>query len=180
MTMATPSRPHQALASNRSSSWPALAMGLGLGGFVDGIVLHEILQRHHMVSSTDGNPLTTLEGLKANTTADGFFHVGTWLLVLLGILGMLRLWRSGRPAPSGTSTLGLLLAGWGVFNLVEGVVDHMILACTTSETILGVRPPGTSGSWCSGPSCSRSGSRCTASGTARAPEPGVSRVPACS
>ncbi len=40
---------------------------------------------------------------------------------------MLTLWRSGRPAPPWRSTVGLLLAGWGLFNLVEGVIDHMVL-----------------------------------------------------
>ncbi len=28
-----------------------VAPGVGLGGFFDGIVLHQILQRHHMFSS---------------------------------------------------------------------------------------------------------------------------------
>ena len=37
-----------------------LLYGLGLGGFVDGIVLHQILQWHHMVSDVDGIPQTRL------------------------------------------------------------------------------------------------------------------------
>lgn len=32
---------------------PGVLLGLGLGGFVDGILLHQILQRHHMLSSTN-------------------------------------------------------------------------------------------------------------------------------
>jgi len=102
-------------------------MGLGLGGFVDGIVLHQILQWHHMISDAAGAPLSTVDGLRANTTADGLFHAATWLLVVSGVLGMVSLWRSGRPAPTWSSTIGLLLAGWGVFNLVEGVVNHLVL-----------------------------------------------------
>ncbi len=31
---------------------PATILGVGLGGFVDGIVLHQVLQWHHMLSST--------------------------------------------------------------------------------------------------------------------------------
>jgi uncharacterized membrane protein len=56
-------------------------MGLGLGGFVDGIVLHQVLQWHHMLTSTGGHPMSTVAGLEANTLADGFFHVATWLLI---------------------------------------------------------------------------------------------------
>ncbi len=126
-TPATPTRTPRPDAPARPSNWPAVVMGLGLGGFVDGIVLHQILQWHHMVSDTDGNPVTSVERLNANTLADSLFHAVTWLLVLAAILGMVALWRSGRTAPPWRSTVGLLLVGWGLFNLVEGVVDHMLL-----------------------------------------------------
>src|SRR4051794_35429080 len=32
---------------------PGTILGVGLGGFVDGILLHQILQWHHMLTSTD-------------------------------------------------------------------------------------------------------------------------------
>lgn len=111
----------------RPSRWPGLLMGLGFGGFIDGIVLHQILQWHHMVSATDGNPVTTLEGLEANTLADGFFHLATWAFVLLGSLGLVAAWQRGRRAPSWRFHVGLLLVGWGIFNLVEGLIDHHLL-----------------------------------------------------
>lgn len=102
-------------------------MGLGLGGFVDGVLLHQVLQWHHMVSDIHGQEPTTLAGLEVNTMADGFFHVVTWLFVLVGSLLLVDAWRQGRLAPSWSFHLGLLLAGWGVFNLVEGVIDHQVL-----------------------------------------------------
>ena len=99
--------------------------GLGFGGFVDGILLHQILQWHHMVSHQEAP--TTLAGLELNTLADGFFHVATWVLVLAGSVVTLRSWQQGRLAPSWSFHVGLLLVGWGVFNLVEGIVDHHLL-----------------------------------------------------
>jgi len=105
----------------------ALVLGLGLGGFVDGIVLHQVLQWHHMLTSTQGHPPTTVAGLEANTLADGLFHVATWLLVAAGCWGLWRAWQEGRPAPSRRELLGLVLAGWGIFNGVEGAVDHLLL-----------------------------------------------------
>ncbi len=104
-----------------------LLLGLGLGGFVDGIVLHQILQWHHMVSDVAGQEPTTLAGLEVNTLADGFFHLATWVLVVGGTVLLLRDWRSGRVAPNARFHLGLVLAGWGVFNVVEGVVNHQLL-----------------------------------------------------
>jgi uncharacterized membrane protein len=104
-----------------------LLYGLALGGFVDGIVLHQILQWHHMVSSVDDYPMTTLAGLQVNTLADGFFHVVTWLLVVAGSVTSIVGWRQGRLAPSWSFHAGLVLTGWGVFNVVEGLVDHHLL-----------------------------------------------------
>jgi len=104
-----------------------LLYGLGLGGFLDGIVLHQILQWHHMVSDVDDHPVTTVAGLEANTLADGFFHLATWVFVLAGSVSAIVSWRQGRRAPSWGFHVGLVLVGWGVFNLVEGVVDHHLL-----------------------------------------------------
>lgn len=106
---------------------PGILLGLGFGGFVDGIVLHEILQWHHMVSSVDKFPTTTLAGVEGNVVADGFFHVATWLLVMAGTTMTVVAWRQGRLAPSWSFHWGLLLAGWGIFNVVEGLVDHQLL-----------------------------------------------------
>ncbi len=106
---------------------PGFLLGVGLGGFVDGIVLHQILQWHHMVSSVDGRDPGTLAGLEANTVADGFFHLGTWLAAVAGMVTALIAWRQGRIAPNWSFHLGLVVAGWGLFNLVEGLVDHQIL-----------------------------------------------------
>jgi uncharacterized membrane protein len=106
---------------------PGLLLGVGLGGFIDGIVIHQLLQWHHMISHTDDHPVDTVAGLEANTLADGFFHVGTWVLVALGMLLMLRSWQQGRLAPNFRFQAGLLLAGWGIFNLVEGLINHQFL-----------------------------------------------------
>jgi uncharacterized membrane protein len=104
---------------------PGLLFGLGLGGFIDGIVLHQILQWHHMLSA-ERSP-ATLAGLEVNTVADGFFHLGTWLLVVAASITSISAWRQGRLAPNVSFHGGLLLAGWGIFDVVEGLVDHQIL-----------------------------------------------------
>jgi uncharacterized membrane protein len=102
-----------------------LLFGLGLGGFIDGIVLHQILQWHHMVSAE--RPPTTLAGLQVNTVADGFFHLATWLLVVAASITSITAWRRGRLAPRFSFHGGLVLAGWGIFNVVEGLIDHQLL-----------------------------------------------------
>lgn len=106
---------------------PALILGLGLGSFLDGILLHQVLQWHHMLSDTGDHPVDTLAGLETNTLADGFFHLATWLLVAAGLVLTVRAWRRRLPAPPSRAQLGALLAGWGIFNVVEGLVDHLVL-----------------------------------------------------
>ena len=102
-------------------------MGIGFGGFVDGIVLHQILQWHHLLTDAGDFPMDTVAGLQDNTLADGLFHAATWIFLLIGTLAAVHAWQRRRLAPPWRTHVGLLLAGWGAFNLVEGLVDHQIL-----------------------------------------------------
>ena len=106
---------------------PGLLLGVGLGGFIDGIVLHQILQWHHLLSATDEHPVDTVAGLEVNTLADGFFHLGTWVAVVTGTALALRARQRDRLAAGWRFQVGLLLAGWGLFNVVEGVINHHLL-----------------------------------------------------
>ena len=106
---------------------PGFVMGLGLGGLLDGVVLHQIFQWHHMLTGTADQPATTVAGLEANTLADGFFHLGTWVLITAGMVLTVRAWQRGELAPPWRLHLGALLAGWGAFNVVEGLIDHQLL-----------------------------------------------------
>ena len=103
----------------------SILLGIGLGGFVDGIVLHQILQWHHLVSvpySPDSVP-----NLQINTFWDGLFHAATWVATAVGLA---LLWRASRTPGVLWSTrafVGSMAVGWGLFNLVEGIVDHHLL-----------------------------------------------------
>jgi len=114
-----------------------ILLGLGLGGFFDGIVLHQILQWHHMVSAqTDPN---VIRGLQLNVMMDGFFHAVTYVFTVAGIALLWRAWRNPSVLPSGRTLFGSAVLGWGTFNLVEGLVNHQLLG------IHHVRPDGPGG-----------------------------------
>jgi uncharacterized membrane protein len=92
---------------------PGILLGIGLGGFVDGILLHQILQWHHVLSSEGGYPRTTVGGLEDNTLADCLFHAGTWLAVvvdlwILAAIDQLALGGERR------SFVARMLVGWGL------------------------------------------------------------------
>jgi uncharacterized membrane protein len=103
-----------------------ILLGLGLGGFFDGIVLHQLLQWHHMLTSA-GYPPDSIHNLRVNTFWDGLFHAGTYIFVVLGIA---LLWRAARRRHfrwSNKLLAGALLLGFGIFNLVEGTINHHLL-----------------------------------------------------
>ena len=61
-------------------------------------------------------------------TADGLFHAVTWVATLIGVALLWRtLNRYADDRPSGIGLLGYMLAGWGWFNLVEGIINHHVL-----------------------------------------------------
>jgi uncharacterized membrane protein len=110
-------------------SFPVAAgifLGLGLGGFFDGIVLHQLLQWHHMLTSA-GYPPDSVANLKFNTFWDGLFHAATYGFV---VTGLVLLWRAvGRAHVvwSSRMLIASMLIGFGLFNLVEGAINHHVL-----------------------------------------------------
>jgi uncharacterized membrane protein len=102
-----------------------ILIGTGMGGFVDGIVLHQILQWHNMLSTI--RPPTDIITMKYNMLWDGLFHAFTWIVTAAGLA---RLWNAGQrdDVPWSTRTLvGAMFLGWGLFNFIEGLIDHQIL-----------------------------------------------------
>ena len=63
---------------------PGFVLGVGFGGFLDGLLYHQILQWHHLLSSEGCCSMRSLSGLEYNTVADGLFHLLTWVLLAAG------------------------------------------------------------------------------------------------
>jgi uncharacterized membrane protein len=100
-------------------------LGIGMGGFVDGIVFHQLLQFHNMLSAK--LPPTSIVNIEINMFWDGVFHAFTWAMTALGLA---LLWRAVRcrEVPLSTGTfVGSLSLGWGIFNLGEGIINHHVL-----------------------------------------------------
>ncbi|RYY59176.1 MAG: DUF2243 domain-containing protein [Chitinophagaceae bacterium] len=100
-----------------------IILGVGLGGFVDGIVLHQLLQAHSMLSAK--LPQDVLVNVKVSMIWDGFFHLFTWIYTTWGIVLLFRAVKKHRETP-GRMVVGYCLFGWGLFNVVEGLLDHVV------------------------------------------------------
>jgi uncharacterized membrane protein len=102
-----------------------MVLGIGLGGFIDGIVFHQILQVHGMLTARVAK--TSIANVEINMFWDGMFHAFTWLMTVAGVVMLFRAQRRADAAWSARAFAGALALGWGMFNLVEGVINHHLL-----------------------------------------------------
>lgn len=101
--------------------WPALLLGVSLGGFFDGILLHQILQWHHLLSNVEA-----ARDMRVQILADGVFHA---LMYLVAALALVMLWRrrAAIAAPGAQRVLwAMALAGFGAWHILDAVVSHWI------------------------------------------------------
>jgi uncharacterized membrane protein len=104
---------------------PGFLIGASLAGFFDGILLHQILQWHHMICIESHCVFSTVETLKQAQFYDGLFHAVMWLALLVGLIVFVNRLKVSVFNPS--YFWGTILLGAGAFNVVEGVVNHHTL-----------------------------------------------------
>jgi uncharacterized membrane protein len=101
--------------------WGSVLLGVALSGFFDGILLHQVLRWHHLLSAVDDPRLRDIE---RQVLADGMFHV---LMYLLAVLALWMLWkgRDGFSAGGASQRVGaLVLLGFGGWNFVDVAGFH--------------------------------------------------------
>jgi len=106
-----------------TSPWTrwAAVLGFALGGFFDGILLHQILQWHHLLSLVPG-----MADLRLQILWDGYFHGLMYLIAALALWGLWRA-RGGSGEAWGRPLLGALLVGFGAWHAVDAVASHWVL-----------------------------------------------------
>lgn len=99
--------------------------GFGFSGLVDVLVLHHVLQWHHLLSGI--YPTDTMAGLRTNLLADGLFSLA---MLTVACVGGGLVWQSERRADAPLAMrplLGAAVIGLGVFDLYDAIVDHVLL-----------------------------------------------------
>jgi uncharacterized membrane protein len=87
-----------------------ILLGIGLGGLLEGIVLHPI--------------------------SDSWFQLALWLTSLTGVVALWSAVRGPGPLPPGSVLTGYLFIGWGAFNLAEGLINHPVLRMPLAQVPL--------------------------------------------
>ncbi|TIS84323.1 MAG: DUF2243 domain-containing protein, partial [Mesorhizobium sp.] len=111
-------------AINRKAVVGWLLVGFALAGFFDGIVLHQILQWHHLLS---GLREPAGSDLRFQILADGLFHLLMYLLCILGTVLLVAARASGARPGTTSEILRLALAGFGIWHIVDAVIIHWLL-----------------------------------------------------
>ncbi|MDB5750474.1 MAG: hypothetical protein JWP65_895 [Ramlibacter sp.] len=116
--------PSSFTVANRPMRWGAFLVGIALGGFFDGILLHQVLQWHHFLSNVQA---AALQDIRMQLLADGLFHV---LMYVVAMVGLYQLWRAREQcAQPGSKTLlwGSALLGFCIWHFIDIVVAHWIV-----------------------------------------------------
>jgi uncharacterized membrane protein len=89
--------------------------GVGVAGFIDETVFHQLLHWHHFYDRGSAG---------AGLVSDGFFHAGSWLCVVAAAFLFADLQRRHTAVPRRIRAGALL--GWGGFQLYDGLVQHKL------------------------------------------------------
>ncbi|UUX95772.1 DUF2243 domain-containing protein [Aquabacterium sp. J223] len=115
--MTSPFNP-PASPSHRSLLRAAALLGVAFGGFFDGILLHQVLQWHHLLSAVQGGRFADL---RLQLLADGLFHLAMYGLAAIALAG---LWRH-RAALAQRLPLGpAFLIGFGAWHVADALLSH--------------------------------------------------------
>jgi uncharacterized membrane protein len=91
-------------------------IGIGVAGFLDETVFHQLLHWHHFYDRS-----TPDVGL----VSDGLFHAVSWIAIVVGLFLFADLQRRRATVPKRVWAGGLL--GWGGFQVYDGLIQHKVL-----------------------------------------------------
>ena len=106
----------------RQLQWSGYALGFALGGFFDGILLHQVLQWHHLLSGLE----QARHDIRLLILTDGLFHL---LMYVAAAIGLFLLWRARRALAISSDRLVLACAllGFGGWHLLDAILSHWVL-----------------------------------------------------
>lgn len=108
----------------RAFQWAGYLLGFALGGFFDGILLHQILQWHHLLSAVEQAPFGDI---RIQVMADGLFHAAMYLIAAIGLWSLFRSRYVFSERSADRLLAANLLIGFGLWHMVDGVLSHWLI-----------------------------------------------------
>jgi uncharacterized membrane protein len=110
----------RASRASRDGRLAAALLGFALGGFFDGIVLHQVLQWHHLLSEVRTGSLAFQ---RTQVMVDGLFHAGMYGLALVGLVLLFR----SRITVSHGRLWSVAAVSFGIWHVLDAVLSHWLL-----------------------------------------------------
>jgi len=104
-------------------AWSGYLLGFALGGF-DGILLHQILQWHHLLSGLEADGLGDI---RVQVLADGLFHALMYVIAAVGLWLLVRARRQAAAPGSERALMSSLLIGFGAWHVADTLLSHWLL-----------------------------------------------------
>ena len=104
--------------------WSGYLLGFAISGFFDGILLHQVLQWHHLLSNLEGE---AFRDLRVQILADGLFHVQMYVIAMAGLALLWHARREFAAPPASRLLLANALIGFGVWHVVDAILSHWLL-----------------------------------------------------
>ncbi|MFZ6874710.1 DUF2243 domain-containing protein [Undibacterium sp. Di27W] len=124
--------------TNKESDFPITAgifFGLGFGGLLDTVILPRIFSWHNIPSNV--HPITSIKNLPVSNFTSSMTGSLTYTLTyVFFITAFILFWQASRTysmEPSSPLLKGSLLTGWGIFNMIEGIIGHCLLSTHRAE-----------------------------------------------
>lgn len=124
MSTITSSAQDSAVSFSRAFHWSGLLLGFALGAFFDGILLHQVLQWHHLLSGLQGELFTDI---RVQILADGLFHLKAYVIALIGLALLWRTRSEFAEPGAGRLLLAAALIGFGAWHVADAILSHWIL-----------------------------------------------------
>ena len=97
--------------------WAGLLPGIALGGFFDGIVLHQILQRCHLLSAIEGQPRLDL---RMQPVMGGVFHGLMYVVLAAGLMLLIKARHDFALSKADGDLFAGTLISFGLWNVLDG------------------------------------------------------------
>lgn len=103
---------------------PGFLVGVSAAGFIDGILLHQILQWHSLLSGLEGQPF---DDLSFRMLMDGGFHLAMYAIGMTGLFMLFHQRRHINRPGSGRLFTSALMIGFGTWHVTDALLNHWLL-----------------------------------------------------
>src|SRR5262245_28366344 len=115
-----------------------ILLGFGLGGFIDKLTFRQLLHWH--AAGLAEIPSSIRDVITVSLLWEGLIHALLWVVAAIGLAMLWSVTRRLRSQPSTRYLFGTMMLGWGLLNLIDGLINHFLLSLHSASETANSRP----------------------------------------